>query len=319
MAELLKQLTGNADDLVDGLNHVYRDADGARLIRDRAGDGLTDPPGRVGRELEALGAVELFDRLDQAEVALLNEVEEQHAAADIALCNGNDQTEVGLRQTLFRAVARLDVLVELCALLGRDGVALCRDAFGSGAALLHALRERYLLLGREQVDLADLLEVHTDRVVDGEGLRHGRGVDQLLLGNLLDRVRLEAVVVAVAERLFQNAFGLDLDAHRLQCLVQLVDVIALQLEMAERVRHFLERQTAVFLAEGEQVAQDLLLLRRLFSALLCLVVRHIVCPPAFWFFMRPNVSSGSSPACVSVPSLTRCNRIVFMYSRSSAR
>ena len=49
------------------------------------------------------------------------------------------------------------------------------------------------------------------------------------------------------------------------------------------------------------------------------VVRHIVCPPAFWFFMRPNVSSGSSPACVSVPSLTRCNRIVFMYSRSSAR
>ena len=61
MAELLKQLTGNTNDLVDGLDHVYRDADGARLIRDRAGDGLTDPPGRVGRELEALGAVELFD------------------------------------------------------------------------------------------------------------------------------------------------------------------------------------------------------------------------------------------------------------------
>ncbi len=105
--------------------------------------------------------------------------------------------------------------------------------------LLHALRERYLLLGREQVDLADLLEVHADRVVDGEGLRHGRGVDQLLLRNLLDRARLKAVVVAVAERLFQNAFGLDLDAHRLQRLVQLVDVIALQLEVAERVRHFL--------------------------------------------------------------------------------
>ena len=55
------------------------------------------------------------------------------------------------------------------------------------------------------------------------------------------------------------------------------------------------------------------------SVVFILTESHIVCPPAFWFFMRPNVSSGSSPACVSVPSLTRCNRIVFMYSRSSAR
>src|SRR5262245_8851751 len=49
--ELLHQLALYAHELVDGLDHVHRDADGAGLIGDGAGDGLTDPPGRVGREL----------------------------------------------------------------------------------------------------------------------------------------------------------------------------------------------------------------------------------------------------------------------------
>src|SRR3712207_8270660 len=44
--------------LVDGLDHVHRDADGAGLIRDGPGDRLADPPRGVGRELEALGVVE---------------------------------------------------------------------------------------------------------------------------------------------------------------------------------------------------------------------------------------------------------------------
>ena len=37
-----------AHQLVDRLDHVHRDADGARLVGDRAGDRLADPPGRVG-------------------------------------------------------------------------------------------------------------------------------------------------------------------------------------------------------------------------------------------------------------------------------
>ncbi len=101
MAEGLEQLTGDADDLVDRLDHVHRDADRARLIRDRARDGLADPPGGVGGELEALRVVELLDRLDEAEVALLNEVEEEHPAADIALGDGDDQTQVRLGELLL--------------------------------------------------------------------------------------------------------------------------------------------------------------------------------------------------------------------------
>lgn len=80
---------------------MHGDTDGARLIRDRAGDGLANPPGRVGRKFESLGVVKLIHRLDQAEVALLDQVEELHAAPHIALCNADDQAQICLRQPLL--------------------------------------------------------------------------------------------------------------------------------------------------------------------------------------------------------------------------
>src|SRR5918992_1933368 len=53
-AQVLEELTLDADELVDRLDHVHRDADGAGLVGDGPGDGLADPPGGVGGELEAL-------------------------------------------------------------------------------------------------------------------------------------------------------------------------------------------------------------------------------------------------------------------------
>ena len=76
VAVLVDELVGGLTHPVDGLDHVDRDADGAGLIRDGAGDGLTDPPRCVGGEAEAAVAVELLGGLDQADVALLNQVEE---------------------------------------------------------------------------------------------------------------------------------------------------------------------------------------------------------------------------------------------------
>ena len=46
--ELLEKLTVDPDELIDGLDHVYGDTDGARLIRDSTGDGLANPPCRIG-------------------------------------------------------------------------------------------------------------------------------------------------------------------------------------------------------------------------------------------------------------------------------
>ena len=101
MAQLLQELAADPDDLVDGLHHVDRDADGAGLVGDGPGDGLPDPPGGVGGELVALGVVELLHRLDQAQIALLDQIQEQHAPAHVPLGDGHHQAEVGLRQLLL--------------------------------------------------------------------------------------------------------------------------------------------------------------------------------------------------------------------------
>src|SRR3954471_7993913 len=53
-AQLGDQLALGAADLVELLDDVDGDADRARLVGQRAGDRLADPPGRVRRELEAL-------------------------------------------------------------------------------------------------------------------------------------------------------------------------------------------------------------------------------------------------------------------------
>ena len=95
-AELLQHLALHPQDLVDRLDHVDGDADGAGLVGDGPGDGLADPPRGVGRELEALGVVELLDRPHEAEVALLDEVEEEQAPAHVALGDRHDEAQVGL-------------------------------------------------------------------------------------------------------------------------------------------------------------------------------------------------------------------------------
>src|SRR6516225_2790953 len=75
-AYLVEHLPAGAYDLVDDLNHVNGHTDGARLIRERAADGLSNPPSGVGRKLEATSIFELVDGLHQADVAFLDQVEE---------------------------------------------------------------------------------------------------------------------------------------------------------------------------------------------------------------------------------------------------
>src|SRR6266536_823953 len=61
----------------DLLVHVDRQADGpGTAVGGPTGDRLADPPGRIGRELEALAPVELLDRAQQPQVALLDQVAE---------------------------------------------------------------------------------------------------------------------------------------------------------------------------------------------------------------------------------------------------
>ena len=100
-AKLLYQQTRGADQLVDRLDHVDRDADRPRLVGDGTRDRLPDPPCRVGRELITTPPFELVDRLHQTDVAFLDKVEELQAAVGVFLGDRNNQPKVGLDQFTF--------------------------------------------------------------------------------------------------------------------------------------------------------------------------------------------------------------------------
>ena len=103
---------------------MHRDADGARLVGDRARDGLADPPRGVGRELVAAAVFELVHRLHQADVAFLDQVEELQAAVGVFLGDRDDQTQVGFGHLALGAAglgfAGGHLLVDVLEFLQRD-------------------------------------------------------------------------------------------------------------------------------------------------------------------------------------------------------
>jgi hypothetical protein len=83
---------------------VDRDADGAGLVGDAAGDRLADPPGGVGGEFVAALVFKFIDRFHQPHVAFLDEVKEGHASVGVFLGDGNNESEIGFNHFLFGAV-----------------------------------------------------------------------------------------------------------------------------------------------------------------------------------------------------------------------
>ncbi len=104
-AHFLQHLPADAVELVDRFDHVHRNTDGARLIGDRTGDGLANPPGGIGGELVAAAIFELVHRLHQADVAFLDQVQELQPAIGVLLGDRNHQAQVGLDHLLFRATS----------------------------------------------------------------------------------------------------------------------------------------------------------------------------------------------------------------------
>ena len=95
-------------------------ADGAGLIGDRAGDGLSYPPGGVGGKLVSASVFKLLDGLHEAHIPFLDEVEEGEAAVGVLFGNGDDEAKVGLNHfalgflaLVHPALEHPDVLFEL--------------------------------------------------------------------------------------------------------------------------------------------------------------------------------------------------------------
>src|ERR1035437_1883738 len=109
--QFLEEAPGHADLLVDGVDHVHGHADGPCLVGDSPGDRLADPPCCVRRELVAAAVIELLDGADEAEVAILDEVEEGQVTAHVLLGDRDDQAKVGLGEGVPGGlVAALDEL-----------------------------------------------------------------------------------------------------------------------------------------------------------------------------------------------------------------
>ena len=175
--QVLEKLTLHADELVDGLDHVHGNTDGTGLVGDSTCDGLTDPPRGVRGELKALLVVELLDGADQTEVALLDQVQEQHAATDVALGDGDDQTQVGADERLLGLETHV-LDTGQATHLGAGKLDLARlgglELLGGVKASLDLHGQIDLFGGGQQVDLTDLLKVHTNRVA---GQHHRGGID----------------------------------------------------------------------------------------------------------------------------------------------
>src|SRR6266511_3933718 len=158
-----------AHNLVQLLDHVHGHPDRSSLVGQRARHRLTDPPGRVRRELEAFAVVELLRSADESDRPLLDQIEEGQTLVPVLLGDRDDETEIGLDHLLLRTMV----------------------------ATLDPLRELDLLRGGEEVDLADVLEEE----LQGVSRDLARLLDLLLFllhaGHDLDLKLLERVVKVV--------------------------------------------------------------------------------------------------------------------------
>ena len=217
-AELDLEPASGPAELLLPLDDVDGDANRARVVCDRALHRLTDPPGRVGRELVAAPPVELLDCAVEPERALLDQVEEGDAEAAVALGDRDHEAEVRLdHPALGGQVAALDRLGEH-DLLGRGQQLVPADVgqeelqavggaherlrglllggLGSGGlarllGLLFRLRRRLAHLETDRLELArQLLDLVVGEVVlQREGLQLRRQNEAALFGAFEQRAR----------------------------------------------------------------------------------------------------------------------------------
>ena len=188
-------LAADAVHLVDRLDHVHRNTDRARLVGDRAGDGLANPPGGVGRELVATAVFELVHRLHQADVAFLDQIEELQATVGVLLGNRDHEAQVGLDHFLL-GIAR------------------------GGFTFVHALVDAFEL-GQRHHDAR--LQVHQLllQVLDGRNVAAHHGRPRLASGGLLlDPLQVQQVGREfLDERLLGHAALVHDDAAQLALLL----------------------------------------------------------------------------------------------------
>ena len=134
----MDQLPRGANQFVDNLNDVHRQADGARLVRNGAGDCLANPPRSIGGKFVSAAILELVHRLHQAHVSFLDQIEELEAAVGVLLGHRHNKPQVGFNELvfgLFRVHLALDHLALGVVQLLERRVGIFFQPFHVGAKL----------------------------------------------------------------------------------------------------------------------------------------------------------------------------------------
>ena len=124
---------------------VQRQTHDARLLGQSLENRLADPPHGVGNELETTGFVELLGGLDKPQVPLVDEVRKAQTLILVLFGDGDHEPQVRLGEFLQRLLV----------------------------SFLDPLGEFHLLLDRDELLLADLLQVLVQRraLAVGDGFR----------------------------------------------------------------------------------------------------------------------------------------------------
>ena len=151
---------------------MHRHTNGAGLISHGTGDGLANPPCGVRGELEALLPVELLYGTNQTKIAFLNQIEEQHATARIALGKRDHESKVGFQQMVLGALAVVRGPLQFTPALEIHLVGFRVQQMLGVQTGLDAFGQVDFLFGVQQVHSADLLQVILDRICGGAGCDH---------------------------------------------------------------------------------------------------------------------------------------------------
>ena len=205
---------------------MHRYADRSGLIGDRTGDRLTDPPSRICREFVSLCIVEFIDCADQTGISLLNQIQNVQAAAGVLLCDGDNQTQVGLRQLVFGALI----------------------PFSNAAGQL------LLFFRREQGNLPDFLQVHADGIIQIELRRQLHGVHQRFFLLQIGGGKVD-IIQQIRHRIPFGVGTDDLNTDRFKCIINLFDLIHRKIELFQGREQFRRGKDPISAALADQGGQ----------------------------------------------------------------
>src|SRR6185312_5336152 len=96
-----------------------RDPDRVRLIAGSALDGLANPPRRIGGELRSPPPVVTLGGTNEADCALLDQVEERYASMSVRTREGHHETKIRFDHAVDRSLVSLLDPLRQHDLLGR--------------------------------------------------------------------------------------------------------------------------------------------------------------------------------------------------------